>query len=460
MVNLLEMSDEDLINSLKRGELTVAIYGMGYVGTAIAAVWARAGAKVIGVDADQRKVAAFKSCTFKLSDSTVEAELRRLSKSFSYTMNGEEASANSQVKIVTVPIYIRDGEPRFEAFLSAMEGIGKGLKRGDLVIIESSVPPRTTVDIAKPALERASGLTAEDDFGLVYSPERIYVGRAIQDIEERYPKVIGGVGPRSARVAKALYGVIARKGVLEVSSPTVAETEKLVEGVYRDVNIALANEVARLCRSLGIDFDEVRDAANSQPYSHLHKPGPGVGGSCIPVYPQFLLYAAKRIGAQLDLTALGRQINVMSAKYVFDLIREAAGLVGEANPRVSVLGLAFRGDVDDTRLSPSYDVIKHLVNNGFKQLLVHDPFVEQDDVLRELGIPLTKDLDAALRADVIAILTDHSEYFKLSLDDIGKRNARAAVVDARHVIRNWRNPPRNVIYMGIGRPTVGGIHER
>ncbi len=119
-------------------------------------------------------------------------------------------------------------------------------------------------------------------------------------------------------------------GVLEVSSPTVAETEKLVEGVYRDVNIALANEVARLCRSLGIDFDEVRDAANSQPYSHLHKPGPGgVGGSCIPVYPQFLLYAAKRIGgAQLDLTALGRQINVMSAKYVFDLIREAAGLVG------------------------------------------------------------------------------------------------------------------------------------
>lgn len=459
MVNLLDANEEELVRLLREGELVVAVYGMGYVGTAIAAVWARAGAKVIGVDADSSKIAAFKSCTFRLSDSTVEAELRRLAKKLMYTMSGEEASANSHVKIVTVPIYMNEGEPRFEAFSSAMESIGKGLKKGDLVIIESSVPPRTTMDVAKPILERVSGLVAEDDFGLVYSPERIYVGRAIQDIEERYPKVIGGVGPRSTRAAKALYGAIAKKGVMIVSSPTVAETEKLVEGVYRDVNIALANEVARLCRSLGIDFDEVREAANSQPYSHLHKPGPGVGGSCIPIYPQFLIYAAKRIGVQLDLTALGRQINVMAARYVFDLIREAASMIKANNPRISVLGLAFRGDVDDTRLSPSYDVIKHLINNGYRNLIVHDPFVVEDRTLKDLNIPLTKDLEAALRADVIAILTDHSEYSKLSLMDIGKMNPKVAVVDSRHVIRDWRNPPRNVIYVGIGRPMTGNIHE-
>jgi len=284
-----KLSDDELRSALRSGNLTVAVYGMGYVGTAIAAVWLRAGARVIGVDVDVDKVRRLEACEFKLSDRQVEGELKRLKDMIRYTTDGVEASRLSNVKIVTVPIYLgKDKRPVFDAFKSALEGIARGLKAGDLVIIESSVPPGTTMDVALPILEGVSGLRVERDFALAYSPERIYVGRAIADIEERYPKVIGGVGPVSSRVAATLYGSIAKKGVMVLSNPTAAEFEKLAEGVYRDVNIALANELAQLARLLGLDFDEVREAANSQPYSNIHKPGPGVGGSCIPVYPYFL----------------------------------------------------------------------------------------------------------------------------------------------------------------------------
>lgn len=453
-LNLLNMSDDELRNALRSGNLTVAVYGMGYVGTAIAAVWLRAGARVIGVDVDVDKVRRFEACEFKLSDRQVEGELKRLKDMIRYTTDGVEASRLSNVKIVTVPIYLgKDKRPVFDAFKSALEGIARGLKAGDLVIIESSVPPGTTMDVALPILEGVSGLRVERDFALAYSPERIYVGRAIADIEERYPKVIGGVGPVSSRVAATLYGSIAKKGVMVLSNPTAAEFEKLAEGVYRDVNIALANELAQLARLLGLDFDEVREAANSQPYSNIHKPGPGVGGSCIPVYPYFLMYAAERVGFNMRLTQTARGINEYAPAYVVELVKTAANELGVARPKVAVLGLAFRGDVDDTRLSPSYDIVNYI--RGSMDVVVHDPYVTHDKTLEEWGIRLTNSIEEALReASVVVIATDHSEYGKLTLSRIAELTGlgRVAVVDARHMIKDWKSPPPGVIYLAVGRP--------
>src|SRR5262249_26069431 len=252
----------------------------------------------------------------------------------------------------------------------------KGLKEGDVVSLNPSVPPGTTEDIVLPVLEAQSGFQVEKDFYLIYNPERIYEGRAIQDIEERYPAIISGAGPKSLELAKTFYPLISKKGVFTVSNIRTAETEKLFEGVYRDVNIALANELAKFCEKIGVNFWEARDAANSQPFCHLHKPGVGVGGACIPVYPQFILHSAEQVKGNCPITKLSRAVNdAMPASCV----KEAIKLL-KIKPRtetsfdgitVTLLGLAFRGGVSDTRMSPTYQVIKEFQKLQVKEIRVH-----------------------------------------------------------------------------------------
>ncbi|MGC8583178.1 MAG: nucleotide sugar dehydrogenase [Thermoproteus sp.] len=432
-----------LADLLERGELSVAIYGLGYVGLALSAAWARAGAKVIGVDVDAERVAALSNGVVEYVEEDVRRAVADAIKSgrMEVTTDGEVASIKSRVKIVTVPVYLTATRPSievdFSAIVSAAKAIAQGLKREDLVVVESSVPPGTTEEVVRPVLEE-SGLTAEDDFYLAYSPERVMVGHALKDIEENYPKIVAGVGPRSAEEAAALYRKIAKKGVIKLSSVKAAEFEKLLEGVYRDLNIALANEMARLASALGISFAEARAAANSQPYSHVHKPGTGVGGSCIPVYPYFLMWTAEKLGVELPLTALGRAENEAQPFRVAEaavkaMIREG---VNPAEAKIAVLGLAFRGDVDDTRRSPTYDVLQGLLDFGIRpaNIVVHDPYVKRDRVVEKLGIRLTGDLKEALAGASLALIaTDHSAY-RVKASELAKLMARPVIVDARGVL--------------------------
>ncbi|MFN7105411.1 MAG: nucleotide sugar dehydrogenase, partial [Pyrobaculum sp.] len=304
-----------LADLLKRGDLTVAIYGLGYVGLALSAAWTQAGAKVIGVDIDIVKVEKLNSGIVEYLEGDVVDSLTAAmrEKRFSATTDGVAASMKSHVKIITVPVLLKKQnafiDVDFTPLLSAVRNVGAGLKRGDLAILESSVPPGTTEEVVRPVLENTSGLIVEEDFYLAYSPERIMTGHALKDITENYPKIVAGVGPKSTEEAAELYKIIAKRGVIVLPTPKEAEFEKLLEGVYRDVNIALANEMAKLANSMGISFRRAREAANSQPYSHVHKPGTGVGGSCIPVYPYFLLWTAARHGVELSLTLTARKIN-------------------------------------------------------------------------------------------------------------------------------------------------------
>jgi len=273
--------------------------------------------------------------------------------------------------------------------------------------------------------------------------------------------VVSGAGPRSLRAVADLYSRVARKGVVEVSSPTVAELEKLAEGVYRDVNIALANELAKLCSALGVDFLEVARAANTQPYCHLHSPGTGVGGYCIPVYPRFLLHAAAGVGLELPLTRLARGINASMPGYVAGLVDQVRAVLGLEDPRVAVRGLAFRGGVDDTRLSPTYDLIDHMLKRGYRRIVVHDPYVRGDETLEKLEIPLYQGLNEALEgSDIVVISTDHPEYRGLSLDAVraAAGRERMGLVDGRLIVEDWRNPPPGVVYAAVGRPlTIGQV---
>jgi len=456
MLNEIELRDK-LVN----GKITVAVYGLGHIGSPILAAWLLSGARGIGVDIDGRKVELLNKGMSPVKEPCLEEIFKRGREEGKLwaTTNGVEASRRSDVKIIAVPTLLKGTEwpknPDLSAIKSAAKNISLGLKKGDLVIVESSVPPGTTRNLVKPILEE-SGLKAGKDFGLAYSPERIAEGRALRDIVESYPKIIGGIDKRSTRVASILYSQIAKKGVIEVSNDIVAEFEKLAEGIYRDVNIALANELAGLARVLGIDYDEVMAAANSQPYSHLHRPGTGVGGLCIPIYPHFLSWIAKERGFRLTLTEEARKINEGMPRKVVELVVEGIRKLGIGSPKVSVLGLAFRGDVPDPRMSPTYDLLEELRRRGIDIVAVHDPFIEEDPRLDELGIPLTKDLDEALSLPNIALIsTDHSVY-RLKLSELfGKYRNILLVIDGRHILDVDMIPPGKG-YVGIGRPWLLG----
>jgi nucleotide sugar dehydrogenase len=449
----------DLAAKIKLGEFKIAIYGLGHVGSPLASAWLRAGAHVIGVDKSPRVLENARIGRTHVPEPGVEQAYQKglREKRFSVYEDLVLASRDSNFKMICVPVLIDDS---FSADLGAVRqvaaAIGKGLKKGDTVSLNPSVPPGTTEDIVIPILEKESGLKVEQEFFMIYNPERIYEGRAIQDIEEGYPAVVAGAGPKSLAMGTKLYPMIFKRGVFGMRSIKAAETEKLLEGVYRDVNIALANEMAKFCERIGVNFWEAREAANSQPFSHIHKPGAGVGGACIPVYPQFVLHTANAKKIDCNITKLGRTVNDSMPEYC---VEQALSLAESTEPGVSdstsrrpavtLLGLAFRGGVSDTRLSPTYRVVEHLRARGIDDIRIHDPLVQKDPSL-PAGVVLTSNLDQAVKgANLVILVADHPAYRGLQSDQLG--GGAAAVYDGRGIL----DPERfsDVRFASIGKPT-------
>ncbi|MBC7113856.1 MAG: nucleotide sugar dehydrogenase [Candidatus Methanomethyliales bacterium] len=447
-MGIIHMSSEEIQKSVSSGLITIAVYGMGRVGIPIAVAWLRAGARVIGVDINESLVSNLNNGVVNLKDEPgIEEGIRKGLKEgkFKATTDGIQASKSSDVKIIVVPTVLNN-QRRLDTrnLEDVTRKIGKGLKKGDVVIVECTVPPLTTEFLIKRILEEEGNLKVEEDFALAYSPERIYEGRALRDIEENYPKVVGGVGPKSTDVVAALYECVAKKGVIKLKRAREAEASKVFEGVYRDVNIALANELAKFCDSAGIDFIEARSAANSQPFCHLHLPGIGVGGLCIPIYPYFLTSVAENFGLDMRIVKQARSTNDDMPKYVLHLLNKLLDRLGlEAGKvKIGVLGLSFRGDVSDIRLSPAIEFIK-LIHGSFAGVKAYDPFVERVE-----GIDTCKTLDELLAwADILVVATDHSSFKKLDLRHVDNR---LIIVDGRNVL----DPsllPKGSIYLGIGR---------
>lgn len=429
---------EELVSSVKNGSLRIAVFGLGHVGAPLAAAWLRAGASVIGIDkSDKVRDYARKGKTRIPEPCVSEAFARGLKEDrFLVYDDPVSASKDSFFKMICVPVMAEYANANLRAVENVASSIGTGLKRGDVVALTPSVPPGTTEDFVLPILVEKSRLECESDFFLVYNPERIYEGRAVHDIEDGYPAVVAGTGPQSSKIASVIYKLIFRQGVIELSSPRTAEFEKLIEGVYRDVNIALANELAMISERLGVDFWEARRAANSQSYCHLHKPGIGVGGACIPIYPQFVIDIASKKGIDAQLTRYSRMVNSRMPEYaVSQALSACQSLQSEKEPKdyaVTLLGLAFRGGVSDTRLSPTYTVIEELLKKGIKNIRVHDPMVVSDSALQRYpGVSLNDNLAESLKdADLVIIVADHSEYARLNIAEVGN----AVLYDGRGMI--------------------------
>lgn len=446
-MGILGKPPQELKDELRSGKIKVSVYGMGRVGIPIAVAWLNAGASVIGVDINKEVVNSLNKGIVPFDDEpgVKEGIIKALhEKKFYATDEPVQASKDSDLKIVAVPTTLSSKKFDKKPLLSAVKSIGKGLKKGDVVIIECTVPPLTTEHLIKPILEEESGLKAEEDFGLAFSQERLNEGRALEDIQITYPKVVGGIGPRSTEAVAALYESIAKKGVVRVNRPREAEASKIFEGIYRDVNIALANEFAKFCDSLGIDFLEARRAANTHLFCHIHLPGIGVGGACIPIYPYFLLNVAKKEGLSLNLIKSARRINESMPLYTFDLLKSALNRAGMKleDTKVGVLGLSYRGGVKDMRLSPSLEFIK-LVEKHVSGVRAYDPKIQKIDLV---GTCSTLE-DLINWSDAIVVATDHPEFKDL---DLRCYNKKLIIVDGRNVL-NPKLLPKGTIYVGIGR---------
>jgi len=409
-------------------EFDVAIVGAGYVGLPLAQVFVEAGKRVVLVDVDAERVAAIKSGRSYIED-VPSALLEEL-----VGEHGLDATTDYDVLrhaaaiLIALPTPLsRQREPDLAIVLGAAREIAKRLRPGQLVVLESTTYPGTTRDDIRPLLEQGSGLVAGQDFHLAFSPERVDPGRS-DYTTKNVPKVVGGVNEASTEAAAALYGA-AVDTIHRVSSPEAAELTKLLENIFRSVNIALVNELAQLCDRMGIDVWEVVEAAATKPFGFMpFQPGPGLGGHCIPIDPFYLTWKAREFDFTTEFIELAGKVNSDMPYYcrsrVSQALNHGAGK-SLSGSRILVLGVAYKADISDMRESPAVKLIQLLQNAG-AEVSYHDPHVPSFD---EHGVALASVALDPSAYDAVVIATAHSsvDYAELVAD------ARL-VVDLRNAV--------------------------
>jgi nucleotide sugar dehydrogenase len=422
----------------------VAVVGLGHVGLPLAVQYASRGHQVTGCDTDRDLVDALNAGRSPHDDEPVVTDrVPKLVASghLRATADDAEGVRGAEVVVIIVPVVVDERrQVEFAPIDAATREVARGIAPGTLVLYETTLPVGTTRDRLAPMLADGSGLTLEHDLFVAFSPERVLVGRVLLDLR-RYPKVVGGIGPASTDRAQQFYAAALDEGteILTLSSAEAAEMTKLAETTYRDVNIALANEYARYAAGRGIDVTEVIAAANSQPYSHVHQPGVGVGGHCIPVYPHFLFNGAP----ELQLPPLARQVNDGMAAWAVSLAAESLGSLQDVP--VLVLGIAYRGDVREDVFSSAFALRDALTAAGAR-VHGHDPYFDARH-LRERGFEAW---DAASPSPVrVAILqAAHAAYRDL---DLARIPGLELLIDGRNALDPATVQAAGVTYLGIGR---------
>jgi nucleotide sugar dehydrogenase len=419
----------------------VAVVGLGKIGLPLAALYASKGAKVTGCDIDKSVVEAVNRGLSPVSgEPGLDEALRDARAAGGLVATTQTSAAVSDCDVVVLMVRVGldgAGHAGYRQLDAAAAAIGHGLKPGTLVLLESTVPVGATRNHLGRLLAGTSGLNL-GDFHLAYSPERVSSGSVFRDLAT-YPKLVGGVDEASAHAASAFYRGMLEAPVLELASTETAEFAKLAESIYRDVNIALANELARAAEQLGVDYAAAAAAGNSQPYSHLHSPGLGVGGHCIPVYPYFLTQAL-----DAPLISLSREINDSMAEHGVE--RLAGALNGLSGKTVLILGLSYRGDVKEAELSSALLVTDSLRHRGAR-VLVHDPLFSDQEIaaqgLEPAPLPPVEPMDAAI------LQAGHAVYREL---DFRTFTGCRAVLDGRGFYSPGPIEGAGIRYIAIGRP--------
>jgi UDP-N-acetyl-D-glucosamine dehydrogenase len=418
--------------------LKIAIIGLGYVGLPLSLQFARSGASVLGFDVDEAKAAALnKGESYIKHIAAADVAAMRGNGSFEATTDFKRIMEADAI-IICVPTPLNKyREPDLSFVLDTGKAIAPHIKKGSVVILESTTYPGTTEDELREVLEQGSGLEAGQDFHLAFSPEREDPGNPDSKVAS-IPKVVGGLTPACLEAATKIYS-LAIERIVPVSSCAAAEATKLTENIFRSVNIALVNELKVIYQRMGIDIWEIIDAAKTKPFGFMaFYPGPGLGGHCIPIDPFYLTWKAREFGLHTRFIELAGEINTSMPDYVVSRVSEALNDHGKSvkGSRILVVGLAYKANVDDMRESPSLVLIEKLEAKGAK-VDYNDPYVpviphtrEHDHLSGRKSHPISRDFDC------IVIATAHQDYDRKEIADLG-----VPVVDSRRLL-----PPGPNVY--------------
>lgn len=402
---------QELLNKIVNKTAKIGVVGLGYVGLPLAVEKAKAGYNVIGFDMQYHKVNMVNKGINYIGD-ILDDELEDLV-GIGKLMATEDFDFIREVDCVAICVPTpldSHHQPDLTYVRNSVEDVAKRMSKGMLIILESTTYPGTTEEVVKPILE-SSGLKCEEDFFLAFSPERVDPGNKLYNTKNT-PKVVGGVGNNSTRLASELYKQVLDGEVYEVSSPAVAEMEKILENTYRNVNIALVNEMAMLCNKMDINIWEVIDAAKTKPYGFMpFYPGPGVGGHCIPIDPFYLTWKAKEYQYNIKLVEASNDINNYMPQFVMQRVMKLLNNYGMAlnGSKILLLGLAYKQDIDDYRQSPAIQIFNLLEQNG-AEIYYNDPYIPvyNDGSFSHKSIEITQ--ESLKDKDLVILTTMHSVY--------------------------------------------------
>lgn len=427
----------------KNTSQNVAVVGLGKIGLTLAAVFANNDYNVFGADINHDVVNLINQGISHIDNEPGLANLVATAhqhNTLSATTNTKEAVAQANIIIVIVPVLVdQQNQIDYQFIDLAVQEIAKGIKRDSLIIFETTLPPGDTKNRFGRKVEEVSGLSMGTDFHLAYSPERVYSNRIIQDLQS-YPKVVGGINEKSLQLASDFYEKAIGCELIKVSSLETAEFAKVAECVYRDVNIALANELAMFAEKQEVNMSEVIAASNSQPYSHLHEPGIGVGGHCIPIYPFFFINK----GLNQGLTTLSREINDRMVDYSISKITNEIETL--ENKNVLILGLSYRGNVKEPTKSTTLLLIDQLKNKQ-ANLWVNDPLFTDNEISKFGATPLSLKSKLVSEIDVVILQAFHQEYSTINFNNF--INCKL-VLDGRNKLNKQEISRLGIKYTSIG----------
>lgn len=425
----------------------IALFGLGYIGLPTASLFAKNGFEVVGVDINQKVVDSVNAGCSPILEPGLDELVKEgvTKKHLSASTDSIGTAKKSNIMIVVVPTPVDQNNcSDLSAVISACESISHGLNKGDLVIIESTVPPYTCERTVIPILEQ-SGLKASVDFGVAYTPERALPNNTLYEMTHN-ARVIGGIDKKSAEKAAFFYGKITEGEVITVKNLVTAEMIKLMENTYRDTNIALANELAMVCEALNIDTIEAVKAANFHPRVNILSPGPGVGGHCLSVDPYFIIEMAEKQGIEARLIKTARDINNYMPYHVAQMVENTLEEIGKSisDSKIGILGVAYKGNVADVRETPAKSLITDLISRG-AEVIAHDPHVSSDMIIKMGAKPA--EMEETLNCDCVVLITDHDQYRQLTPEMINS----PIFICNRPILDPEIFKNKNIIFKGVGR---------
>ena len=423
---------EQLLPKIENKSAKIGIIGLGYVGLPLAMIFAKKYC-VTGYDVKSEKIDLLLNGISHIQDVENNELKKYLNKTF-YPTNDYTELKNSDFIIISVPTPLtHEKEPDLSYIIGACDTITKILRKGHFIILESTTYPGTTEEIVVPILEK-TGRKAGEDFGVAYSPERVDPGSKKYTIMNT-AKIVGGIDDTCTKIAAELYQSVIDADIVKVTDCKTAEATKIVENIFRDVNIALVNELALISEKMGINTWEVIDAAATKPFGFMpFYPGPGVGGHCIPLDPYYMSYKAKRVGIIPRFIEMSGEINEFMKIHTVNIVERALKQIGKkvSDSHIAIAGLAYKRDIDDTRESPAKKIIEELISMG-ADVKVHDPYVKSiatkyGEFISEKTLKI-----AAKGTDCVVFVTDHAEFKDIDLEEMKQLMRSSIIVDCRNI---------------------------